>query len=68
LTGEAGEGKVAAAMENFLLIATKPDNVPIVFMIFIFIGATWLAFNQARKNDRLIEQGKRDEVLKRMQD
>ncbi|HEV8320354.1 MAG TPA: hypothetical protein VG389_01975 [Myxococcota bacterium] len=55
-------------MENFLLIATKADNVPIVFMIFIFIAATALSFYQASKNDKLINDGRRDEVLKRMQD
>ena len=55
-------------MENFLLIVTKPDNVPIIFMIFIFGAATGLSFYQARKNDKLIAEGKRDDVLKRMQE
>jgi hypothetical protein len=52
----------------FYQILVLPDNVPIVIMMFIFIAANWLAFNQANKNDRLIEEGRRDEVLKRMQD
>lgn len=52
----------------FYEILIKPDNVPIVIMLFIFIASTWLSFDQARKNDRLIEEGRRDEILKRMQD
>jgi hypothetical protein len=53
--------------ENFKLILLKPDNIPIVGMLFIvafFIG--W-GLKEARRNDKLIEQGKRDEILKDMQ-
>ena len=54
-------------MEHFLLILTTPDNVPIVGMLFVvtfFIG--W-GIKEGRRNDKLIEQGKRDEVSKDMQ-
>ena len=54
-------------MENFLIILTKPDNVPIAGMLVVvgfFIG--W-GIREARRNDRLIEQGKRDEIVKDMQ-
>lgn len=53
--------------ENFKLILFKPDNVPIVGMLFIvafFIG--W-GLKEGRRNDKLIEQGKRDEIRKDMQ-
>lgn len=53
--------------DNFLLIAAKADNLPIIGMLFIvafFIG--W-GLREARRNDRLIEQGKRDQILKDMQ-
>jgi len=43
--------------ENFKLILFKPDNVPIVGMLFIvafFIG--W-GLKEGRRNDKLIEQG-----------
>jgi len=53
--------------DNFRLILFKPDNIPIVAMLFIvgfFIG--W-GVKEARRNDKLIEQGKRDEILKDMQ-
>ena len=53
--------------DNFKLILLKPDNIPIVGMLFVvgfFIG--W-GFKEARRNDKLIEQGRRDEILKDMQ-
>lgn len=53
--------------DNFRLILLKPDNIPIVAMLFIvafFIG--W-GLKQGRRNDKLIEKGKRDEILKDMQ-
>lgn len=53
--------------DNFKLILLKPDNIPILAMLFIvafFIG--W-GLKQGRRNDKLIEKGKRDEILKDMQ-
>jgi len=44
-----------------------PDNIPIVGMMFLLFFFTYLAFREARKNDQLIADGKRDEVLKEMQ-
>ena len=55
------------AWENFKLILFKPDNIPIVGMLFIvafFIG--W-GLKEGRRNDKLIAKGKRDEILKDMQ-
>ena len=54
-------------MENFLLILTKPDNVPIVGMLFVVVFFLGWGLKEGRRNDKLIEQGKRDEVLKDMQ-
>lgn len=42
---------------NFFLIATKPDNIPIVIMLFLVIFFTWLAFSQALDNDDRIARG-----------
>jgi hypothetical protein len=53
--------------DNFYAIVSKGDNIPIVAMLFIvafFIG--W-AFREARRNDKLIKAGKRDQILKDMQ-
>lgn len=42
---------------NFRIIVTKPDNVPIVALIFLVGFFTWLSMNQAFENDRRIRQG-----------
>lgn len=52
---------------QFVEILVKPDNIPIVGMLFLVLYFTWIGFKQALRNDRLIEQGRRDEVLKEMQ-
>jgi len=43
--------------ENFYLIAAKPDNVPIVAMIFLLVFFTWVALRKAYLNDKQIELG-----------
>ena len=43
---------------NFRLIITKPDNVPIVGLIFCLIFLTWYAMREATLNDRRIAAGK----------
>ena len=57
----------ASALGQFLSIMIQPDNIPIVGMMFLLFYFTYLAFREARKNDQLIAEGKRDEVLKEMQ-
>ena len=42
---------------NFRLIVTKPDNVPIVMMVFLVGFFVWLSMYKAIRNDQLIEQG-----------
>jgi hypothetical protein len=54
--------------DNFLLILTKPDNIPIVMMMGAVGYFTWLSLREGFKNDRLIKEGRRDEVLRQMQD
>ena len=60
-------GHALTGWEQFMEILTKPDNIPIAGMMFLVLYFTYLAFKQARVNDDLIEEGKRDEVLKEMQ-
>src|SRR5262245_602299 len=43
---------------NFRLIVTKPDNVPIVGLIFLLVFFTWYSMREAVLNDRRIEAGK----------
>ena len=43
--------------ENFRLIIAKPDNVPIVGLIFLVLFFTWYSMREAVLNDRRIERG-----------
>lgn len=40
-------------MENFLLLVKKPDNVPILAILFLIPYFMWLSFKQARQTDRI---------------
>ena len=42
---------------NFRLIVTKPDNVPIVGLIFLLVFFTWFSMREAVLNDRRIAAG-----------
>jgi hypothetical protein len=42
---------------NFRLIITKPDNVPIVGLIFLLVFFVWYSMKQAVLNDRRITKG-----------
>ena len=43
---------------NFRLIITKPDNVPIVGLIFLLIFFVWYSMREAVLNDRRVAAGK----------
>jgi hypothetical protein len=55
------------ALRQFLDILLKPDNIPIAGMMVLVLFFTWLGFRQALRNDRLIEEGREDEILREMQ-
>lgn len=55
------------ALKQFIEILLKPDNIPIVFMLVLVLFFTWVGFKQAIRNDRLIEQGREEDILKEMQ-
>src|SRR5437868_15478067 len=42
---------------NFRLIVTKPDNVPIVGLIFLLLFFVWYSIREAVLNDRRISAG-----------
>jgi hypothetical protein len=44
--------------ENFKLIITKPDNVPIVGLIFLLVFFVWYSVREGVLNDRRIAAGK----------
>ena len=49
-------------MHNFLTILTKPDNLPIAAMFFSLAFLLWVWIRQALHHDRLIAEGRRDEL------
>ena len=57
-----------SAWDNFMVILTKPDNIPILLMVASVGFFSWLSLREGLKNDKLIKEGRRDEVLRRMQD
>ena len=42
---------------NFVQIIAKPDNVPIVALIFLIVFFTWYSMREAVLNDRRIAAG-----------
>ena len=56
------------AFQHFVHILSLPDNIPIVGLMVLLFFFTYLGLREARKNDRLIEQGRENEILERMQD
>jgi hypothetical protein len=56
------------ALRQFVDILLKPDNIPIAAMLILVLFFTWVALKQALLNDRLIEEGREDEILQHMQD
>ncbi len=44
---------------NFRAIVTKPDNVPIVGLMFLTAYFLWLSMNQASANDKNLAEGKK---------
>ncbi len=55
-------------LANFWAIVSLPDNIPIVLMLGLVGYFVWLSLAQAKKHDRLIADGHREQVLKTMQD
>ena len=50
----------------FMEIVSKPDNIPIVGMLILVLFFTWIGLRQAVKNDRLIDEGRKDEITDQM--
>jgi hypothetical protein len=55
-----------SGLHNFLEIVTKPDNIPIVGMLILVIFFTWIGLRQAFQNDKLVEEGREDEIPNEM--
>lgn len=59
--------ETTSALHEFFEMMFRPDNVPIVGMLFLVLFFTYLGFREARRNDELIAQGREDEILNDMQ-
>ena len=55
-----------SGLQQFLGIVTQPDNIPIMAMMLLVLGFTYLGLKQARRNDQLIEHGQRDKIIDEM--
>lgn len=55
-----------SGLQNFLEIVTKPDNIPIAGMLLLVLFFSWIGLRQAFRNDRLVEEGKKDEIPNEM--
>jgi hypothetical protein len=52
--------------ENIMTIVGKGDNMPIAGLIPIITFFTYLSLSEAFRHDRLIKQGREDEILDEM--
>jgi hypothetical protein len=53
-------------MNNFLHILSAPDNIPIIAMTVILCVVLQVAIKQAMDNDRLLDQGRFDDMTEQM--
>ena len=53
-------------MEHFWAIISLPDNIPIVALLLAVLFFLYVALVQAFRNDRLIQEGREDEIYDEM--
>lgn len=53
-------------MDEFILILIKPDNIPITMLLISVLICLYASLKQAFKHDRLIEEGREDEIYEDM--
>lgn len=52
--------------DHFVHILTLPDNIPIVIMLALLGLVCYWTIDEMRKNDKLIDEGKKDQIYDRM--
>ena len=55
-------------MEQFIEIISKPDNIPISFMVIVVIFFTALSLWQATRNYRRLKEEKKEELIKQVRE
>lgn len=58
--------KELSGLQYFMEIVTKPDNIPIVGMLILVLFFSWVGLKQALTNDKLIDEGREDEISDKM--
>jgi hypothetical protein len=53
-------------VEQFLTIATQPDNIPIIGMLVLVLICLGMSMKQAFRHDRLIDKGQKDRIFEEM--
>lgn len=53
-------------MKEFWAIVSVPDNIPIVALLLAVLFFLYVALVQAFRTDRLIEEGREDEIYDEM--
>ena len=53
-------------MDELLRSLLRPDNIPVAAMVVAIAGLLWVWLRQARRHDRLIREGRRDDVVREM--
>jgi hypothetical protein len=67
LLAAAVEAHRLTAWGQFVAIISKPDNMPVAGALILVMVFTWVSLRQARINDRLIRENKKDQILEEMQ-
>jgi hypothetical protein len=53
-------------MEQFIHILTAPDNIPISAMVIIIVWVLYISYRQATENDRMLDEGRFDDMVEHM--
>jgi hypothetical protein len=56
------------AWDQFVEIISKPDNMPVAGALLLVVFFTWISMREALRNDRLIREKRKDEIITRMQE
>ena len=64
--GHAPGAHEPSGLHNFMEIVTKPDNIPIVAMLFLVLYFFYLSMKMGLQNDRLTERGEKEKIYDRM--
>jgi hypothetical protein len=55
------------AWGQFVEIISKPDNMPVAGALLLVVLFTWISMREALRNDRLIRDKRKSEILEHMQ-